>query len=262
MPSPFPGMDPYLERPEFWKECHTALIYLIHAQLNARLPEGYMASTDIHVWLQEADAESRRVRREPDVIVSESTGGGSAVALQSKAQAAPTEVTLPVVERKGSRFVTIVDKSNNRVVTAIEILSPANKTSGPDRDAYLAKRDDYFLAKVNLVEIDLLRSGLRPPISEQDQPPFDYYIMVCRNSRFPKAGFWRIGIREALPSIPVPLKPEDADCPLDLRACLDRGYEVGRWARKANYNMPSDPPLSEPDATWARELLAQRTITI
>jgi hypothetical protein len=26
MPSPFPGMDPYLEAPEFWSEVHSRLI--------------------------------------------------------------------------------------------------------------------------------------------------------------------------------------------------------------------------------------------
>jgi hypothetical protein len=118
-----------------------------------------------------------------------------------------------------------VDKSNNRVITAIEILSPSNKTDGADRDAYLAKRDEYFLAQINLVEIDLLRSGLRPPLGEQTPEQFAYYLMVCRNTQFPKAGFWSFGIRDTLPEVPVPLKPEDPDCPLDLRACLDRGYE-------------------------------------
>ncbi|MBO0700760.1 MAG: DUF4058 family protein, partial [Zavarzinella sp.] len=220
MPSLFPGMDPYLEQPDLWKECHTALIYLIHAQLNSRLPDGYTASTDIHVWLQEADAESRRVRREPDVFVSEVPTSSAATAVQSKQWAAPAEIVLPVVARRGHRYVTIRDKADNRVITAIEILSPANKAGGPDRDAYLAKRDDYFLAQVNLVEIDFLRSGVRPPLGDQTPERFAYYIMVCRNTQFPRAAFWSFGVRDAIPEIPVPLKPEDPDCPLDLKACL------------------------------------------
>lgn len=258
MPSPFPGMDPYLEQPELWGECHTALIYLVHAQLNARLPARYTASTDIHVWLQEADAESRE-RRDPDVFVSDRGHGGAAVAVRPNARAAPAEIVLPVEQRRGHRFVTIRDKLNDRVVTVIEVLSPTNKAAGRDRDAYLAKRDEYFLARVNLVEIDLLRSGTRPPLGEQAPAPFAYYVMVCRDSEFPKAGFWPLGVRDTLPEIPVPLKPEDSDCPLDLRACLDRGYDEGRWAQKVDYTLPPDPPLAEPDATWAKELLANRT---
>jgi len=260
MPSPFPGMDPYIESSGMWKECHTALIYLVHAQLNSRLPEGYTASTDIHVWLQEADAESRRVRREPDVYVSETSARGGVVAVQPRSKVAPAEIVLPVVPRKGHRYVTIRDKKDNRVITAIEILSPANKTNGPDRDAYLSKREEYFLAEVILVEFDLLRSGIRPPLGEQVSAPFDYYMLACRNTLFPKAGFWSLCIRDPLPEIPIPLKGEDPDCSLDLRACLDRGYEEGRWARKLDYSIPPDPPLLEPDATWARELLVHRTI--
>jgi hypothetical protein len=260
MPSPFPGMDPYLERPELWKECHTALIYLIHAQLNARLPDGYAASTDIHVWLQEADGESRRVRREPDVFVSELSAGPAAVTVESAVKLAPAEIRLPIVQRRGSRFVTIYDKADNRVITAIEVLSPANKVSGPDRDAYLTKRDDYFLAQVNLVEIDLLRAGVRPPLGDQAPAPFDYYVMVCRHSEFPRAGFWPLGVRDPLPPVPVPLKSSDPDCSLDVRACLDRGYDEGRWARKVRYDLPPEPPLAGADATWALELLARQPI--
>ena len=43
----------------------------------------------------------------------------------------------------------------------IELLSPANKTPGPDREQYLAKRMELLNGPVHLVEIDLLRGG--PP---------------------------------------------------------------------------------------------------
>jgi uncharacterized protein DUF4058 len=258
MPSPFPGMDPYLERPGLWPQCHFALIYNIHSQLNSRLPARYEASMDVHVWLHEADAETRRMTREPDAFVSEKAGG-AAVATQQRKITAPAEFVLPVAPRSGSRFVTIRDTLNQRVVTAIEVLSPSNKRPGEDRDAYLAKRDEYFVASVNLVEVDLLRGGLRPPFGEHAPSPFAYYVLVSRYPQFPKIEFWPIGVRDSLPEIPVPLNPDDPDCTLDLRACLDRGYEDGRWAGKADYDKPPDPPLAEPDATWARELLAQRT---
>ena len=29
MPSPFPGLDPYLEQPDYWPECHSRLIVAI-----------------------------------------------------------------------------------------------------------------------------------------------------------------------------------------------------------------------------------------
>ncbi len=257
MPSPFPGMDPYLEKPGLWPQCHTALIYNIHAQLNARLPSRYEASMDVHIWLYEADAESRRVAREPDVFLSDRLGS-TATATQSRRPTAPAEFLLPVERRKGNRFVVVRDTLNQRVVTAIEILSPSNKKPGEDREAYLSKRVEYFIAGVNVVEIDLLRAGMRPPLGEHAPSPFAYSVLVSRRPLFPKVEFWPIGVREPLPVVPVPVNPEDADCPLDLRACLDRGYDDGRWAAKADYSKLPEPPLSEPDATWARELLANR----
>ena len=258
MPSPFPGMDPYLEKPGLWPQCHLSLIYNIHARLNARLPNRYEASMDVHVWLHEADAETRRVMPEPDVFLSEKTGG-TAVAILAKRTAAPTEFLLPVEPRTGNRFVTIRDTLNQRVITAIEILSPSNKKPGDDREAYLSERDEYFVAHVNLVEIDFLRGGLRSPLVEHVPSPFAYSILVSRHPHFPKVGFWPIGVRDTLPEIPVPLNEDDPECLLDLRACLDRGYEDGRWVRKLEYTRPPDPLLSEPDATWARELLANRS---
>ena len=43
MPSPFPGMDPYLEHPARWTGVHDGLIGAARAQLNAVLPAGYVA---------------------------------------------------------------------------------------------------------------------------------------------------------------------------------------------------------------------------
>jgi hypothetical protein len=41
MPSPFPGMNPYLEDPDIWPDFHTTLFVEIRAELNRRLPAGY-----------------------------------------------------------------------------------------------------------------------------------------------------------------------------------------------------------------------------
>jgi hypothetical protein len=144
------------------------------------------------------------------------------------------------------------------VVTAIELHSPSNKSPGPDRDAYLAKREEYLATGTNLVEIDLLRAGSRPPLG--DNPPnAPYYVLVCRAWEFPEVGFWTIGLRDLLPEIPVPLAEDEPDVPLAIRPCVDNCYEGGRYALKIDYGEPPDPPLSESDAKWARELLASRS---
>jgi hypothetical protein len=138
------------------------------------------------------------------------------------------------------------------------VLSPSNKVPGDDGQAYRFKRGQYLAGRVNLVEIDLLRAGERPPLGDPPPAPSDYYILVSRASEFPQAGFWPLSVRDVLPTIPVPLDPEEADVPLDLRPCADRAYDEGRYGSQINYTQAPNPPLREPDALWARQLLAAR----
>ena len=43
MPSPFPGMDPYLEAPDTWPDFHDAFAAEIRRELNRVLPQPYYA---------------------------------------------------------------------------------------------------------------------------------------------------------------------------------------------------------------------------
>src|SRR5580704_8491114 len=78
MPSPFPGMDPYLESQPFWADLHAAMLQLMKGEIKKRLPRGYSGWTDIYIWLHEPDAQTRRDR--PDDFVTEKktrqTNGG------------------------------------------------------------------------------------------------------------------------------------------------------------------------------------------
>ena len=49
MPSPFPGMDPYIESWIFGS-FHSNLITAIYDRLNPRLPKRFIASTELYVW--------------------------------------------------------------------------------------------------------------------------------------------------------------------------------------------------------------------
>jgi hypothetical protein len=46
MPSPFPGIDPYLEAQGRWPGFHNVLIAYCSEVLNRELPESYVAQTD------------------------------------------------------------------------------------------------------------------------------------------------------------------------------------------------------------------------
>jgi hypothetical protein len=249
-------MDPFVESPTFWGDIHAALIASIRAELNRRLPPRYVAEMELYVWIHEPDAEARRRLRKPDVYVKDnqpSPANGSPVSTVAASQ----NIILPAVAMEGNKYVKILDADDHRVVTGIEILSPANKAAGEQREAYLAKWNQYLASRVNLVEIDLLRAGERLPLGDPVPVLRDYYVMTCRAAEMPRAGFWSFGVRDPMPDIPVPLDADAPDVTLPLRTCFDRAYDEGRYTAKIKYAQPMHHPLSDPDAEWARELLRE-----
>jgi uncharacterized protein DUF4058 len=264
MPSPFPGIDPYVEDPFFWGDFHGSLLGIIREALNSILPDRYVASMDRYVWAQEHSEGEVTLLGEPDVPVAdrgETIKGGIATATVPAVVAAPVQLQLPYSRSHGNRLLRILDRRRRRIVTVIEVLSPANKTRTGYGIVYRAKRADYLASEVNLVEIDMLRTGERPPLQNPPPTPSDYYILACPAATFPQAGFWPLSVRDKLPLVPIPLDPVCEPVLLDLRACLDRAYDGGRYAGEIDYSHAPNPPLDEPDATWARELLAVRVAT-
>src|SRR5687767_11093923 len=70
MPSPFPGMDPYIES-WIWGSFHTNLIVAICDQLNPRLPKRYIAATELYVWRFDNSEVERLLLGGPDVHVKD-----------------------------------------------------------------------------------------------------------------------------------------------------------------------------------------------
>jgi hypothetical protein len=257
MPSPFPGMDPYLEDPWIWPDFHLTLVVALRTELNRRLPPGYVALVDRYVWVQEPETEERKRLGKPDVFL---TGeGGSKGAPAAAAVVAPVEIVLPSLTEKGIPYLKIVDRANRRLVTVIELLSPANKVPGKDRDAYLMKQCEYLATDVNVVEMDLLRKGERLPWVAPSVAGSAYYVMVSRAAERPRAHVWPFSVRDPLPTIAIPLTVRDGDIALDLGTCMNQVYDTAGYERELDYSQPPNPPLDEPDAAWARQLLTNRT---
>lgn len=256
MPSPFPGMDPYLEDPVIWSDFHGTLLVSIRAELNKLLPEGYVARWDRYVWIDDPDSEAAGPLGRPDVFVADTLNRAreeTGVSVLS----APASAVLPAVEPRGKPFLKIVEARTHRVVTVLELLSHANKSSGKDREAYLAKRQEYFRSGTNLIEIDFLRSGQRPPIAG-DVTVTDYYIIISRAIDYPNAGVWPLSVRNQLPPIPVPLDPQIEPVELSLQLCMNRTFDEGRYDREIDYSQAPNPPLRAEDAAWAREMLSHQ----
>jgi Protein of unknown function (DUF4058) len=257
MPPPFPGMDPYLEDAVVWGDYHTTFLLHLRAEISARLPERYAARLDRYVWIHEADDDEKPVLREPDVFVSDE--GGPAASTAVVALNAPSTSMMPAVRRQGHRYLKIVDALGKRVVTVIEILSPSNKTPGDDRDAYLAKRGEYLASGANFVEINLLRGGRQSPMGQPPPPKSDYCVVVSQAAEYPKAGVWPFGLRDPLPTIPIPLTAGDNPIQVDLGVCHEKTCRDGQYGKDIDYSgSPPPPPLSPEDQAWLRELLARK----
>jgi len=66
MPSPFPGMDPYLEHPALFPGVHQGLIAVARATLNTLLPEHYVADIGERLYIVQPERSLY-----PDVVVLE-----------------------------------------------------------------------------------------------------------------------------------------------------------------------------------------------
>ena len=165
---------------------------------------------------------------------------------------APVQVRLPAIDRERLSFVEIRDRRDQALVAVLEVLSPANKYLGPDREQYLAKRIEILNWPAHLVEIDFLRGG--PPLPADDRPDCAYSVLVSRVEGRPNAAFWPIALRERLPVIPVPVRAPDSDARLDLQAVLDRIYDDAGYGDYIYEGKPH-PRLESDDGDWARQLL-------
>lgn len=253
--SPFPGMDPYLE--QHWGDIHTSLMVYLRDQISEQLPADLQARVEESVSV-DVDNTSRWVY--PDVQVTEHPGsppGASAVVMEPTV-AEPSIIPLPG-EQVTTRHLEIVDKnSGNRVVTAIELLSPTNKTEESGRHAYRGEQREYIAGCVNLVEIDLIRAGNFIVAAPEMLIPWDqrtpFIICVRRVQRPTQAEIIHVPIEKPIPNFRIPLRPTDADIIVQLQPLLDNCYRRGRYA-SIDYSQPPCPPLDKHHAEWADQLL-------
>lgn len=164
-----------------------------------------------------------------------------------------TEIhTLPQTRSVRQRYLRIRERRTNQIVTVIEVLSPTNKADG--RREYLNKRNEILANAIHLVELDLLRGGVRLPTVEPLRPA-DYYAFVCRHQRLPEVEVYAWALRQPLPTIPVPLKDDDPDVPLDLQLVFTRLYDRAVYQYSLDYDLPVNPPLRDADAQWVLQVL-------
>lgn len=258
--SPFPGMDPFLERPAKWSSVHTRLINAISDQLAERLAPDFYVEIEERVTLTLASDPKARPQMEPDVyVVRAPTYMPTTTAptqMLTPQITTPTVVEAVYTEEIRQRYLEIRDSAQREVVTTIALLSPFNKVSGErGRVDFLKKRERVMASDVHWIEIDLLRAGARTPeVADKSA----YYALLKRGGILGLFEVWYIGLRDQLPTIAVPLRPPFADAPLDLQAAFDDMYQRAHYAQSIDYttDLPA-PALGLPDQQWVKQCIAQ-----
>ena len=256
MKSPFPGMDPFLER--HWQDVHSRFMVYASTQLNRQLPTELLARVEESLAVETDDVRTRTIYPDITVVEQPSTFAGQQSEPANVAVADPFEVPLPM-EAPPQRRLEIIDSgSGNRIVTVIELLSPVNKNMPAGRAAYQKKQGEYIQGMVNLVEIDLLRCGEFVLAMPEDEWPLarqaPYKICIRRVNRPWVAAGIGIQFQDKLPNIAIPLRPKDRDVVLELQPIIDDIYRDGRY-HTIDYNRPLNPPFSAEEMKWAESLL-------
>ncbi|MEM1120821.1 MAG: DUF4058 family protein [Bacteroidota bacterium] len=250
MTSPFPGMDPYLEG-SIWPDLHHRLSTKITNLLVPQIRPKYVARIARYVVEDEAPeneigimypdvevfARDNDLLREPAVSYGNPNFTPISFSLKT---IQPVEISIPVIEIK--------DIEGNRLITAIEILSPVNKRQ-PGLKTYRQKRQKLKKKGVHFIEIDLLRRGNRT--IEHPKTKSCSYLVALSRAKQSQTDFWLLDLLDKLPTVPVPLLEGDKDAMIDLQKALTACYEEAAYDLSINYQQTPPPPaLTDSQRDW------------
>jgi hypothetical protein len=219
-------MDPYLEDEKLWPGFHHQLVSCLYQILLPGLIDRYRARVGQRQYVTE--------------------------------QALFTSV---IRDEHTEEFIEIRQRSNGRLMTLVDVVSPTNRTLPEGRQAYLKKRSECKAGGTSLVEIDLVLQG-QPMLdySREGLPEWDYAVTVTRSTQPERYEIYTATLQKRLPKFRLPLAADDRDTVLDLHAAFTRCYDQGNFAAKIDYQR--DPPTSvgDEDRKWLAELLKQHKL--
>ena len=251
MPSPFPGMDPYLEDHTLWPDVHSSLISYIREDLQPQVRPKYIARITERIELNELNKgyiPDVRIVQPPHNLAPTISGGVLVADSPQTFAFLEEERHVPSIE--------IVYRATGDVVTVIEVLSPANKV-GEGRARYLQKQADLLTSQVNLVEIDLLSNEPTPTLARTVpimQPPnWRYVVSVNRAHQRHLVEIYSFALKDRMPRCRIPLRPADADVVLDLPTVFTRCYDVGGYDLLIDYSQKPPIDLRQAEAEWLQQ---------
>jgi hypothetical protein len=258
-------MDPYLENPGLWPDVHHMLISAYRKLLAAQLRPKYLVGIEERAYIMEESEDTAKTGMRVSDIEEAARVGWESTPFSPGAGAEELVVPEPVVattwfeEEVREAYLTILDRESHRIVTVIELLSPANKLpNSPGRKSFEQKRREVMYSPTHWMEIDLLRGKRMVPRVPRKVGPHEYLIHISRRKLRPRGQLWGIRLPLRLPAIPIPLKEGDPDGRLDLQAALDSAYDRAQYDLRIDYRKEPAPPLDEKLAAWADQLLRSK----
>lgn len=255
-------MDPFIEGGRLWEPFHFGLIGEIERALADRLPAHYAVGAGERTYIEYLDPAGDGLQQrliQPDVSVTSTATGAASAAVAAPADPAAVRMHGLVRRQVREPFLEIRDLDRGgRLVTGIEVLSPANKRAkSRGWGLYQRKRDSFFRGAANFVEIDLLRRGRRHPMQES-WPDSPFYVLTMRKAESPACTVTPACCTQTLPKIAVPLLPHDHDIELEMQPLVDAVYRRGRYEQRIDYGLSLRPPLSPEETDLLDARLRER----
>lgn len=222
MPSPFPGMDPYLEAAPLWPEFQHNLVAC---------------------WME---------------VLLPSIGDRYRLRVGTRAYVNQQVLLVSVIkEQHKEEYLEVRQRGTDKLITLVEVISPANRTTAVGRQEYLAKRAEARQAGAHVVEHDLVLQGQTClEVAPDSDPDYDYAITVGRARQPDRADMYSTTIQKKLPRIRLPLASDHQDLVVDVQAVFARCYDRFFTGR---INYKKDPPvmLRDSDHKWMVQTLKQ-----
>lgn len=223
MPSPFPGMDPYLEDEAHWAGFQHHLVAGLYQILLPGLVDRYRARIQQRTYVTEEPLFTSVLRQE-----------------------------------RQEEYIEIRQRSDGRLVTLVDMASPINKSLSQGRAAYHETRRQARSQNASIVELDLILQG-QPLLdySRDGLPEWDYAVTVTRCTQPERYEIYTSTLLKRLPRFKVPLAPDDRDTVLDLQATFARAFDQGNFAGKIDYTRDPSTKLNDTQRQWVGDWLKQ-----
>jgi hypothetical protein len=219
-------MDPYLEDEAVWPVFHHQLVMCLYQILLPGLVDRYRARVCQRSYVAEQVLFTSILR-----------------------------------EEHHEDLIEIRQRSDNKLITVVDVVSPANKLALQGRAAYLDRRREGRAQGANLVEIDLVLQG-QPTLdySRDGLPEWDYAVTVTRSTQPDRYEIYTATLQKRLPRFRLPLAADDRDTVLDLHTAFSRCYDQGGFSAKIDYRRDPATELDDEDRRWLDDLLKQQKL--